>query len=57
MFPPVDNSTLKNNPKFSSLYSVLTEGILNSNGTSKYYPGQKERIQVTAVSIYPLPNQ
>ncbi|POS85681.1 hypothetical protein EPUL_002503 [Erysiphe pulchra] len=47
MFPPVDDSTLKNNPKFSSLYSTLTEGILNPNGTSKFYPGQKERDQVT----------
>ncbi|RKF54545.1 Uncharacterized protein OnM2_096032 [Erysiphe neolycopersici] len=48
MFPPIDDSTLKNNPKFSSLYSALTESILNPNGTSRFYPGQEERDQITA---------
>ncbi|KAF5007323.1 hypothetical protein FDECE_6333 [Fusarium decemcellulare] len=46
MFPPVEDSVLKNNPDFANLYNKLTNVILNPDGSTKEDPAAKERAAV-----------
>ncbi|KAL6854988.1 hypothetical protein ACO1O0_006124 [Amphichorda felina] len=46
MFPPVDDSVLRNNPDFANLYNKLTNVILNPDGSTKDDPAAKERKRV-----------
>ncbi|KAH6848413.1 hypothetical protein B0I37DRAFT_446494 [Chaetomium sp. MPI-CAGE-AT-0009] len=47
MLPPVDKTVLQSNPEFASLYSKLTNSVLNPDGSTKNGPGTKERKAVT----------
>lgn len=49
MIPPIEDSILKSNPKFSALHATLSNKILNSSGSTTSHPAQKERDAVTAV--------
>ncbi|KAI3329708.1 hypothetical protein F4824DRAFT_375138 [Ustulina deusta] len=42
MLPPVDDSVLKNNPRFEKLYHTITTSILNSDGSTKIDPSAKQ---------------
>lgn len=50
MFPPIDESVLRNNPDFANLYNKLTNVVLNPDGSTKEDPMAKERKRVKAVS-------
>ncbi|KAI1276482.1 hypothetical protein F5Y07DRAFT_137514 [Xylaria sp. FL0933] len=43
MLPPVDDSVLKNNPRFEKLYNTITTSILNPDGSTKTDPSAKQR--------------
>jgi hypothetical protein len=49
MLPPIEDSVLQSNPKFAALHATLANHILNSNGSTKNHPAQKERDAVTEV--------
>ena len=49
MFPPVDDTVLRNNPDFAALYSTLTTAILNPDGSTKDDPAAEERRAVREV--------
>ena len=38
MLPPVEISTLEDNPQFAALYKRLTTNILNPDGSTKLSP-------------------
>ncbi|KJZ72021.1 hypothetical protein HIM_08582 [Hirsutella minnesotensis 3608] len=46
MLPPVDDSVLRDNPEFASLYSILSNALLNIDGSTKHDPAAKERAAV-----------
>lgn len=49
MLPPVEESVLKNNPQFATLYNTLASAVLNPNCSTKNDPARKEREAVKEV--------
>ncbi|KAK3293740.1 uncharacterized protein B0H64DRAFT_364557 [Chaetomium fimeti] len=47
MLPPVDSTVLQSNPEFASLYSKLTNSVLNPDASTKNGPSTKQRRAVT----------
>ncbi|KAI0191329.1 hypothetical protein F4808DRAFT_396233 [Astrocystis sublimbata] len=47
MLPPVDDSVLKNNPRFQQLYHTLTTAVLNPDGSTKIDPAAEKRDAVS----------
>ncbi|KAF4591531.1 hypothetical protein GQ602_001830 [Ophiocordyceps camponoti-floridani] len=43
MLPPVDNQVLGQNPAFASIYSTLTNAILNPDGSTRHGAGAENR--------------
>lgn len=55
MLPPVNDTVLRDNPEFASLYRSLTGDILHQNGSTKNDPTAKQRNAVRQVSWTTLP--
>lgn len=53
MFPPVEDTVLKNNPDFAALHKTLTTMVLSPNGATKNDPVAKERAAVQLVNRDP----
>ncbi|RKF83880.1 Uncharacterized protein GcM3_006025 [Golovinomyces cichoracearum] len=51
MFPPIEDEVLQKNPNFASLHKILTENILNADGTTRAHPRRKERKEVTTALL------
>ncbi|PHH76994.1 hypothetical protein CDD80_1016 [Ophiocordyceps camponoti-rufipedis] len=46
MLPPVDDQVLDENPAFASLYSTLTNAILNPDGSTRHDAGAENRAAI-----------
>ncbi|PFH62412.1 hypothetical protein XA68_13638 [Ophiocordyceps unilateralis] len=46
MLPPVDDEVLRENPAFANLYSTLTNGLLNPDGSTRHDAAAEERAAV-----------
>jgi hypothetical protein len=57
MLPPIDDVILQSNPKFALLHANLTNNILDSNGSTKHHPSQKERDAILPVCAPPVASQ
>ena len=51
MIPPVADQVLQDNPDFASLYSMLTNVVLNPDGSSQHDSGSKQRAAVQKVRM------
>lgn len=51
MFPPLEDSVLRNNPKFAALHANIVKNVLDPSGVSKDVLHDKEREAITQVYL------